>query len=154
MKKVLDNNSGFFQLLQYSGVSLPNFVPSYPSRANSPPAPSDNAVLAPSLTTGDSVLDIPPALSRQNSNSSETSSPLSISTSHNPSSPPHDKGAEIFARISRDLSNCVSSISSGNAQCRSMLPILFEFVAHGDVCYSCLERNFHLFNIINIGICN
>jgi hypothetical protein len=136
MKKVLDNSSGFFQLLQYSALPLPPVTPTSSYSAPQHPAspPNQPPVLHPSSDAthsehADGGPHVP--LSRANSNSSEPSSPPAP-----PSSPPHMglQSTQLFARLAAELSSCVSSISSGSAQCRSMLPILFEFIANGDVC--------------------
>jgi hypothetical protein len=136
MKKVLDNSSGFFQLLQYSTLPLPSTPASSHLPPQHPTSPSTHMI--PNLIH-DAIHSAPPTehadggphapLSRTNSNSSEPPSPPP------PSSPPHTtpQSSQLFARLAAELSSCVSSISSGNAQCRSMLPILFEFVVHGEV---------------------
>eukprot|EP00026_Physarum_polycephalum_P001260 Phypoly_transcript_01261.p1 GENE.Phypoly_transcript_01261~~Phypoly_transcript_01261.p1 ORF type:complete len:1162 (-),score=207.78 Phypoly_transcript_01261:50-3154(-) len=129
MKKVLDNSSGFFQLLQYSALPLPPVTPSSylpPQHPTSPPHPLP--LLHPSSDAAHEEGQHAP-LSRANSNSSEPSSPPAP-----PSSPSHigPHSSQLFSQLATELSSCVSSISSGSAQCRSMLPILYEFVVNGD----------------------
>ena len=141
MKKVLDNSSGFFQLLKYSALPLPSSTPasSHPpsqhptSPSNQSPVPNPLEYLA---DGGGAQL----SLSRTNSNSSEPSSPPP------PPSSPNPQSSQLLARLSTELSSCVSSISSGNAQCRSMLPILHEFIVHGDVCVNLPSCSFFCFS--------
>lgn len=133
IKKLLDTSSGYFQLVHYT-------VPS--SSVSTPPAPAS----APPILTHSSTMlitlpnsDAPPAISsdlefpalpisRQNSNSSDPASPNSPNSNFSDATTAH-----IIDQAAKDLAGCISAISAETAQCRSMLPILFVFVANGDV---------------------